>query len=433
MSDSICRLTVAGCTDDAHCAVDLVLPAGIHVNQLLPQIVDILHGDTAQSVQGRDWRLSRLGGIAMDDSMTLSDNGVRDGEVLLLTTIEPPPAEWADCDPCHVLLAEATPTGAAVERTLSTICCVLLGGCGAVALALPGAGVANAGRIATGACIALAAAVGAAVVRRRRGDPLLCVPLSLTAVLYAGAVGYVAVPPGPVSSSLLLAASAVFAAAILLLRATGCGRTCLMAVGTLSALVSAVAAAGALWGLELTVGGAVLALLSLAVIGLAPRIAMVLSGTGPSTPGNDAALCHRTLTGLVMGASIASFLGTATVAAGSALSDITFAAVLALVLLLRARTHVDSQRRVSLASAGVLTAVTGLIAVALAAPAQAHVVSVLAATAGAAVVSCSMRPTVTPMVVRTVEVVEYLALAAVVPLACWVGGIYGLARGMSLI
>jgi hypothetical protein len=44
-----------------------------------------------------------------------------------------------------------------------------------------------------------------------------------------------------------------------------------------------------------------------------------------------------------------------------------------------------------------------------------------------------MRPTVTPMVVRTVEVVEYLALAAVVPLACWVGGIYGLARGMSLI
>jgi hypothetical protein len=40
--------------------------------------------------------------------------------------------------------------------------------------------------------------------------------------------------------------------------------------------------------------------------------------------------------------------------------------------------------------------------------------------------------TVNPLVRRTVEVSEYLALAAVVPLACWVGGLYGLIRGVSL-
>jgi hypothetical protein len=40
--------------------------------------------------------------------------------------------------------------------------------------------------------------------------------------------------------------------------------------------------------------------------------------------------------------------------------------------------------------------------------------------------------TVNPLARRTVEVLEYLALAAVVPLACWVGGLYGLIRGVSL-
>jgi hypothetical protein len=40
--------------------------------------------------------------------------------------------------------------------------------------------------------------------------------------------------------------------------------------------------------------------------------------------------------------------------------------------------------------------------------------------------------TVNPVVRRAVEVTEYLALATVVPLACWVGGLYGLIRGVSL-
>jgi hypothetical protein len=37
-----------------------------------------------------------------------------------------------------------------------------------------------------------------------------------------------------------------------------------------------------------------------------------------------------------------------------------------------------------------------------------------------------------PVVRRGIEVVDYLALAAVVPLACWVGGLFGFVRGLSL-
>ncbi len=451
MPDSLCRLTVAACTTDAHCAVDLALPADMHIGQLLPQIVDIVHRDTA-SATGHDWRLSRLGDPPMDESATLSDNDVREGDILLLTTTEPPVAEWVDCDPCRAIAAGGTASGGLALRILPAICCVLLGGSGAAALAWPAAGIATAGRIVTGTCLAVAAAVGAAVVRRLHGDPSLCVPLSLIAVLYAGTVGFLAVGHGPAASALLLASAVTLSSAVLLFRVTGCGRTCLTAIATVSALIAAVAAAGVTWRLQVNAGGATLVILSIATLGFAPRVSMALSGTTPSTPNinglqdatadtlaQNAGLCHRTLSGLVVGSSIAAALGTASIAtgairdAGAAPSDIAFIATVALVLLMRIRTHVDPTRRIGLTAAVVLTAMAGFAAVAISAPAQAHVISVLAAGASAAALATLAAPTVSPIILRAMEIVEYLALAAVIPMAFWVGGIYGWAREMSLI
>ena len=62
-------------------------------------------------------------------------------------------------------------------------------------------------------------------------------------------------------------------------------------------------------------------------------------------------------------------------------------------------------------------------------PEHAHWVSLLAAAAGSPALSPLFGLTVSPVVRRAVEIVEYLALAAVVPMACWVGGLYGLVRG----
>jgi type VII secretion integral membrane protein EccD len=275
------------------------------------------------------------------------------------------------------------------------------------------------------------------------------VPLSLIAVLYAGVVGFVAVPPGPLASGLLMAFAATFSASILLLRVTGYGRMLLTTVAALSVLIAAVAAAGVMWGWHLRTGGAALACASLAALGFAPRISMILSGAGPRTPSiddsqaettePDTGLCHRTLTGLVVGSSIAASLGAASVAVGSirdpgaTLRGIAFTAVVALVLLLRARVHIDPCRRIGLAAAAVLTATAGFAAVVASAPTQVNVMSVLAAAAGAAALGFLVRPTVSPVVPRIVQAVDYLAIAAVVPVACWVGGIYGLARGVKLI
>ncbi len=47
MSDSLCRLTVAACTDDTHRAIDLTLPADVQIGQFLPQIVEFVHHNTA--------------------------------------------------------------------------------------------------------------------------------------------------------------------------------------------------------------------------------------------------------------------------------------------------------------------------------------------------------------------------------------------------
>jgi hypothetical protein len=43
-------------------------------------------------------------------------------------------------------------------------------------------------------------------------------------------------------------------------------------------------------------------------------------------------------------------------------------------------------------------------------------------------------PTVTlsPVARRGIDLLEYLALVAIVPLACWVSGLYGAVRGLSL-
>ncbi|WP_006245183.1 type VII secretion integral membrane protein EccD [Mycolicibacterium tusciae] len=434
MPDSLCPLTVAVCTADTHRAIDLTVPADIHIGQLLPQIVEIVHRD-ADPDTARDWRLSRLGDLPMDESMTLNDNDVRAGEVLILTTAEPPVAEWVDYDPCHAAAAGAAV--APIPRILPAVCCVLFGGFGAVALVLPAAR-ATATGLVTGTCLAVGAAVGAAVVARIHGDPLACVSLSMIAALYAGVIGFLSVPAGSHASGLLLASAAMMSAAILLVRVTGCGRVCLTALATVSGLVAASSAATVTWSLQLNACGAALATLSLATLAFAPRLSMTLSGTAPDAA-PDVGLVHRNLTGLVVGSSIGAALGATGVVisevrdAGSALRGTAFGAIVALVLLLRVRSHVDSSRRIGLAGAAVLTGAAGFAAVVISYPPPAQVVGALAATAGAAALGCVVRPTVSPIALRAVEVAEYLALAAVVPLACWVGGIYGWAREMNLI
>jgi hypothetical protein len=101
-------------------------------------------------------------------------------------------------------------------------------------------------------------------------------------------------------------------------------------------------------------------------------------------------------------------------------------------MVLRARTHVDMSRRAALVVGGMAAIAAGVALVVVSAPAQANWVCLLATAVGLSMQSGVFGATANPLARRAVEVLEYLALAAVVPLACWVGGLYGLIRGLSL-
>jgi hypothetical protein len=158
----------------------------------------------------------------------------------------------------------------------------------------------------------------------------------------------------------------------------------------------------------------------------------------PASQTPRAVTAHHTLTGLVIGSASGAALGAMLVAldclhnARTWPNDAVFAAVVGLVLVLRARTHIGVRRRIALVVAGTAAMAAGLALVVASAPGQANWVCLLAAASGLSMLGGVFGATVNPLARRAVDVLEYVAIATVVPLACWVGGLYGLIRGVSL-
>lgn len=432
MADLLCRLTVQLGDNDAARAVDLTLPTAICLGQVMPPLLALVAPEETTATHGRRWRLSHIGGPTLDESLTLMDNGVRDGDLLLLTTVETPAPQWSACDPSRALVRTDYSSGEPLTRALPAICCVLLGAVVAAALMWAQSRTAAPGILVAPAVLALSAGAAAVVTFRVGTDPLLCTALSLVAVTFAAATGFISVPAGPPPAHVLLSSAAALSAAIVMLRLTGCSTTCLTAVVTATGLMAAISAMCVVYPLSTSAMGAALAALSLAVVGVGPRLTVVLTGA-------NAGSAHQVLTGVVTGSAMSSALGAATVVAGhfrdggSALVVGVFLAVISTALALRARTHADPRRQFALVAGGLATAVAVFTLAVISAPQQAHWPSVAAAALSAAVLRARAGLTVGPAISRGVDIVEYLALAAVIPMACWVAGVYGVVRGMSLL
>jgi type VII secretion integral membrane protein EccD len=186
------------------------------------------------------------------------------------------------------------------------------------------------------------------------------------------------------------------------------------------------------------------------VLALAPRISIAVAGAGSAVPSTDepvidvvaecaAVLAHRTLTGMVIGSSACAAIGSAAAAfghlqdGGSSLSAAALPTVTALVLTLRSRTYADDSRQLALVASGMVSATASFVVIVVAVPACAYWLSLLAVAAGVAALTPMFVMTVSPVTRRTAEVVDYLALAAVVPAACWVGGVFSLVREANLL
>jgi type VII secretion integral membrane protein EccD len=430
----MCRLAVA---HDSRC-VDLALPTDAPVGVLLPAVVDLV----GASVEGRRWHLSRVGLPRLDEAMSLRDNAVHDGELLLLTAADiPPPAELPD-GPAQALTAAAAEQHtipADVTTAAASLCVALLGVAASMWGGLTGDAVGHV--VATG-ITATGAAVGAVMLRR---DPLRGAVLAAIAVMFGTAAGLLAVPSSPLPARLLLASALAATVSILLRRVADCADVLLSATATTGTLTSVAAACGVAGPIPVSATGAVLATSALVTLGVAPRLSIAATGLTPRLGDPDAGDDHtvepraraaqRALTGLVVGSAAATAVGAGLVVLDSIperrSSAAVFALVVALVLALRARTHIDVVRRAGLIVCGAVSFTAGCVIVVAVAPHHAQWVCLLAAVTVAAML-CRPSAAANPLVRRTVDVLEYAALAAVVPTACWVGGAYSLIRALSL-
>jgi hypothetical protein len=194
-------------------------------------------------------------------------------------------------------------------------------------------------------------------------------------------------------------------------------------------------ACGVAWAWPITTIGAVLATLAVGTLGVSARLSITTAGLAHAE--NDVAempqatVAHQSLTGIVTGAAVAAALGALLVVSGD-LGAVLLTAVVGLVLVLRARTHIDIHRRLALISAGaaVMTASCGTIAIS--APAQAYWIGFGAVAVGIGVLGRGFGATANVLMRRALDVLEYVALAAMLPLTCWVGDLYGMIRGLGL-
>lgn len=454
--------------------IDLALPSDLAVANLLPMLLKMA-GESSPDGGSRHggWCLARLGGEAIDSDRTLSSLGVLDGDLLQLRrrSDNPPPPLFDDVVEA---IAMATPDSyrpwtESTARTLGTVAAGLALPASAVALLLAGlnpAGPRDGAAILAGAA-AMVALIAGAVITRVYGET------SAGVVVAAGSLplGFVSglylvpndvhdlVPGGVHAANLLLACTLALVLAAASIMVLGAGITPFIAtvtaaaLGALTFLVASLVHRPAPGGIA--AGAAAVALGSISAL---PRLTIQLSRLPmPEVPSSAkdlqegsgfpdytvierrADLAHQYLTGMIMGSGAVAAIGavlaaTESATAGSALG-IVLGAVVAAVLLLRARSYANGNQAIALLVSG-MVAVAGLMGGLLV---TAEEPGLLLAGFGGLLVLAALalvtgvvlpRRRFSPVLRRSVDVVEAVLIAAVLPLALGVLDLYSTLRAL---
>lgn len=450
--------------DDVH--VDLALPSEVPVGSLIPPIVDIVAAQRGRggTPEPACYRLCTVDQTPLDASETLSQQGIRDGTLLALSassTPLPPPRFDDDADAVSTSLAGMRSRTSRSGRLTGALTAAWLAGVG-VLVTIRIAYCANdvryisgaVGVLAAAACIALLAGT---IASRGFRDDIAGLTLGLLATGFAAAAGLLAVPGGPGAPNALLAATAAAATAVLALRAIGCGTATFTAIGCFAVVAAVVALVAVVGAAPLRAIGAVCAALSLGLIEVSARMSILLAGLSPQLTVEAAAdrpaaasaglpakamRADAWLTGLVAAFSASAALGAiGTLIAvcstgGSRVAGVVFATITGAVLLARSRSHPDLARAVTLTVTGTAALSGSFVAAATAAAGILLWIAVATAALTTGTVSLGfITPAVTwsPVTRRSVELAEGFAVAAIVPLACWICGLYGAARGLRLL
>src|SRR5690606_33285714 len=265
-------------TDRGGTVIDVTLPSGVEVAELIPAIVDLAVGaDGVDAESPTAWKLARVGGTVLDASRTLTENGIREGELLMLTGAASAPVTRAEAPP-GLEPAAGRWHGA---RTALALWCPIAG---TAAVVWTGLMRDDIGRTVPAAMLTVGA-VAAVLPYRHRRDPLTATASALIVVMLAAVLGLLVVPDGPGPPNLMLAAAAAAAAAMVMARLTGVDIVGLTAVATGAAAVAISLIPAVLWPVPTVVIGVLTASLSMAVLAVAPRLSIALAGLTPAPDG----------------------------------------------------------------------------------------------------------------------------------------------------
>lgn len=457
--------------------IDLALPADVAVADLLPMVLDMARGITPDGGSRHGgWCLAKLGeSQPLDPSQTLSSQGIVDGDMLQLRrrSDDPPPPLYDDVVDA---LAEAEP-GSYRPWTKETAAKI---GHAAGALALIGAAVAlglagPAGLLhpelegtapivyqivaaVTAVVVAIfATGVGSIVTRAYSAPTTGTVIAAAGGLPMAFVTGFNIVPGNALEPRLLLACALTLINASVSIMVIGAGIVTFIAAataaafGTIGFLVATLVPGASTAGIA---AGA--AAVGLAGISLLPRITIQLAKLPlPHVPGSaedlkedtgfpdyrmierQTGLAHQYMTGLIIGCGVVAALGSILAAAASIWGAV-FAIVVSAVLLLRGRNYANGSQAIALLLSGLLSSlgvtIGLLVQVAQWSLAVAWVFPPLLLLGILAIIFGVVFPNrrFSPVQRRTVDILEAVLIALVLPLALAAMDLYMYIRDLNM-
>jgi type VII secretion integral membrane protein EccD len=468
--------------------IDVGVPSSVNVSAFVNDVIELANEQLAaridpnaefDNVEGK-WTFARLAGGTINPDQSLADAGVYDGELLVVRE--------AGVRGSSVLVDDLEGAAESVgghrqwltEHRLTAMCFML-----SISLAAAAALLAPELRIAApvarglpiGAIAMLMIGVGCAaaacVMPYRPGDPPTAAWLAGVALplIFGGSLYVVPEVHGVEALPIALALTALIA--LLQLLITGQGRSLYTTVIVLALL----GVPAAVLNLELKPNpravGAILATAAVIVVNLAPRVTILLSGLPvprvptageplddvetqggmavegvnaigkqiiPTEEGMGDRVWRATeyLTGMVAGAAMAAVVGCGLaidMSDGFHWERATFAIAVATVLCLRGRSHHHLVQSAVLIAGGLIIALAVIVRTATFVDGWQVQAAVALVALTLLLVLCGLvAPSLefSPVMRRRVEIVEYVAIALVFPLACWIIGLYGYFRELRI-
>lgn len=445
--------------------IDLALPADVSVADQLPMLLDMARESTADGGSRHGgWCLARLGGEPLEPSQTLAALGIVDGDLLQLRrrSDNPPPPLYDDVVDA---LAEAEPgsyrpwsknDAARIGHTagaLSLIAAAAALGIGG----LSGDVVYHIVGAVVGIAVAVFATAIASVVTRTYGATTTGTVIAGAGGLPMAFVGGLCIVPGnDPRPALLLGSALVFIFAAVAIMVIGAGIVVFIAASTVSAFATLAFLAATLINVQPAGIAAVGAAVGLAGISLLPRLTIQLSNLPlPQVPGNAedlredthfpdyhlieyrSGLAHQYMTGLIIGCGLTAAIGAIISASAPNAFGPLLAIVVAAVLMLRGRSYANSSQAIALLFSGLLAAAgvaVGLIVMSPAIGKMTYVFAPLLLLGVAAIVFGVVFPNrrFSPVQRRSVDILEAVLIAAVIPLALGVMNLYMTLRDLNL-